>query len=118
MSTTIRFYNLKDEYGEFSNFSPHPIEIDGKTWPTSEHYFQAQKFVGTKHEEEIRLAKSPMTAAKMGRDRTKPLRADWETVKDNIMTEALKAKFTQHPTLKNLLLNTKDAYIVEHTKKQ
>ncbi|MEM9947496.1 MAG: NADAR family protein [Cyanobacteria bacterium P01_D01_bin.36] len=116
MSTTIRFYNLKDEYGEFSNFSPHPIEIDGKTWPTSEHYFQAQKFVGTKHEEEIRLAKSPMTAAKMGRDRTKPLRADWETVKDNIMTEALKAKFTQHPTLKNLLLNTKDAYIVEHTK--
>ena len=57
---TILFYRPKKPHGEFSNFSPHPIEIDGKVWPTSEHYFQAQKFAGTEQEERVRLAKSPM----------------------------------------------------------
>ena len=33
------------------------IRMDGKTWPTSEHYFQAQKFVGTAHVEALRAAK-------------------------------------------------------------
>ena len=65
----IRFYSVNDEFGCFSNFAPYPITINGKTWPTSEHYFQAQKFVGTKREEEIRKVKSPMEAAKMGRSR-------------------------------------------------
>jgi predicted NAD-dependent protein-ADP-ribosyltransferase YbiA (DUF1768 family) len=40
----IRFYSVGDEYGEFSNFAPYPITLGGKRWPTSEHYFQAQKF--------------------------------------------------------------------------
>ena len=82
------------EYGCFSNFSPHPIRLKGKTWPTSEHYFQAQKFAGTPDEEEVRQAKSPMIAARMGRSRKRPFRKDWESVKDSIMHEAVLAKFT------------------------
>ena len=74
----IFFYSTKDAYGEFSNFAAFPIEIDGRIWPTSEHYFQAQKFAGTEHEELIRTTLSPMTVAKIGRDRGRPLRADWE----------------------------------------
>jgi len=116
MSELINFYSLRDKYGEFSNFAPYPITIEGKTWPTSEHFFQAQKFPGTLHEEEIRLATSPMIAAKMGRDRKRPLRSDWETVKDDIMRQALYAKFGQHPSLKEMLLATGEASIVEHTK--
>lgn len=42
---TIYFYMIGEEYGCFSNFSPHCFELDGLYWPTSEHYFQAQKFV-------------------------------------------------------------------------
>lgn len=116
MPETINFYLVDDEYGAFSNFAPYPIEIDGATWPTTEHYFQAQKFAGTRHAEEIRLVDSPMTAARMGRDRNRPLRSDWEDVKDDIMRVALFAKFTQHPDLRELLLGTGDAMIVEHTK--
>jgi ribA/ribD-fused uncharacterized protein len=41
----IRFYSTKADYSCFSNFSPHPIRLKGKLWPTSEHYFQAQKLV-------------------------------------------------------------------------
>lgn len=113
---TIRFYRVGEPYGEFSNFSPHPVELKGVAWPTSEHYFQAQKFAGTEHEEAVRRAKSPMIAARMGRSRERPLRPDWESVKDDIMREVLRAKFLQHPGLRSLLLHTGDAELIEHTK--
>ena len=111
----ILFYRVSEPYGGFSNFSPHPFELKGKVWPTSEHYFQAQKFAGTEHEEAVRLAKSPMVAARMGRSRERPLRVDWEAERDDIMREALQAKFTQHPALRSLLSETGDAELVEHT---
>ena len=111
----IFFYSTKDAYGEFSNFAAFPIEIDGRIWPTSEHYFQAQKFAGTEHEELIRTTLSPMTVAKIGRDRRRPLRADWEEVKDSVMRKAVWTKFNQHPRLAAMLIETGDAEIVEHT---
>lgn len=112
----INFYSTRDEYGCFSNFSAHRIFLKEKSWKTTEHYFQAQKFAGTLHEEELRLAASPMMVAKMGRDRKRPLRKDWEKVKDEIMLEALRAKFTEHKDLRGILLGTGDAVLVEHTK--
>ena len=111
----IKFYKVTDPFGCFSNFAPYPIESDGLIWPTSEHYFQAQKFAGTEFAEEIRRAKSPMIAARMGRDRSKPLRADWEQAKDEVMRRAVRAKFTQHARLREMLLATGAALIVEHT---
>lgn len=118
MTKKILFYKTTEPYGEFSNFSRHPIELDGKTWATTEHYFQAQKFNGTDPEwmEKIRLARSPREAADMGRDRDKPLRPDWENVKEDVMLTALKAKFSQYDGLKALLLETNDAELVEHTR--
>ncbi len=111
----ILFYRINEPYGGFSNFSPHPVEIKGRVWPTSEHFFQAQKFAGTDHEEKVRLARSPMVAARMGRSRQRPLRPDWEAAKDDVMREVLRAKFSQHPELRSLLLSTQDARLVEHT---
>jgi ribA/ribD-fused uncharacterized protein len=111
----IYFFRVEDAYGEFSNHSPYPIELHGKTWPTTEHYFQAQKFNGTPQEENIRREPSSQTAAQMGRDRSHPMRPDWEMVKEDLMREALLAKFTQHPYLRERLLATGDAEIVEHT---
>jgi ribA/ribD-fused uncharacterized protein len=113
----ILFYRVDEPYGEFSNFAPYPIKLNGRTWPTSEHYFQAQKFAGTEHEQAVRKAKSPMTAAHLGRSRKLPLRRDLESVKDQVMREALRAKFTQYPELTSLLLATGDAKLVEHTEK-
>ena len=112
---TIRFYSVADDYGAFSNFAEYPIRIDGVTWSTTEHYFQAQKFAGNLDEEEIRQAKSPMIAARMGRSRRRPLRKDWESVKDRVMHEVVLAKFTQHADLREILLSTREATIVEHT---
>ena len=112
----IPFYRQNDPYGKFSNFSAHPFKLKGKVWPTSEHYFQAQKFAGTEHEETVRNAKTPSMSAKLGRSRSLPLRADWEVVKEDVMRDALRAKFEQHPELKSLLLSTGDAELIEHTR--
>ena len=113
--SVINFYSVSDEYGEFSNFAAYQIKLKGKSWPTSEHYFQGQKFQDAGHREEIRKAKTPMIAARLGRDRTKKLRRDWESVKDSIMRGAVMAKFTQHDDLREMLLATGKAKLVEHT---
>ncbi len=113
----ILFYRANEiPYGVFGNFdTKHPITIDGVVWPSTEHYFQAQKFAGTVHVEAVRQAKKPRDAAEMGRDRSRPLRKDWEEVKDDVMRTAVRAKFTQYPELKEILLTTGDAELVEHT---
>jgi ribA/ribD-fused uncharacterized protein len=115
--TVIYFHSTQGEYGCFSNFSRHPIRLKGKLWPTSEHYFQAQKFAGTAHEGAVLRVASPTVAARIGRDRKRPLRTDWESVKDAVMRETVRAKFTQHADLRDLLLATGDAVIVEHTER-
>ncbi len=112
---TIYFYGTRDEYGCFSNFSPHGFELDGFYWPTSEHYFQAQKFAGTPHAEQIRQVKTPKDAAKMGRDRKRPLRSDWEQVKDDIMKKVVLCKFKTHADIRQVLLSTDNQLIVENS---
>jgi ribA/ribD-fused uncharacterized protein len=113
--STIKFYRVKDAYGYMSNFAAYPIVLDGAEWPTTEHYFQAQKFLDPAIREQVRLIESPMAAAQLGRRRDLPLRSDWEAVKDEAMYRALRAKFTQHPALREQLLATGDARLVEHT---
>jgi ribA/ribD-fused uncharacterized protein len=114
-TNVIYFYSDREQpYGCFSNFSKHGFVLEGRYWTTSEHYFRAQKFAGTPHEEEVRLARAPKIAAEMGRDRSRPLRSDWEEVKEEAMRRALRAKFTQHDDLRVLLLATGDAEILEN----
>jgi hypothetical protein len=113
----IYFYSDREEpYGCFSNFSRHGFELDGTWWTTSEHYFQAQKFIATDPvwAEKIRQAKAPKDAANMGRDRKHPLRADWELVKDDVMRKAVLRKFETHAGIRDLLLATGDALLVEN----
>ena len=114
---TIKFYSAKADHGYMSNFYNSPIFLKGRAWPTTEHYFQAQKFVGTKWESKVRKLVGPWDAAKTGRRTDLPLRSDWEKVKDDVMREAIHAKFTQHPDLKEKLLATGYRYLIEHTEK-
>src|SRR5579859_8026383 len=113
---TIYFYKQDEKpYGCFSNFSRHGFELDSAWWPTSEHYFQAQKFAGTPYVENVRIASSPKAAAELGRDRKLPLRPDWEQVKDDIMRKAVLRKFETHADLRATLLGTGHEDLVEKT---
>jgi N-glycosidase YbiA len=112
----IYFYSNREEpYGCFSNFSHHSFELDGHTWLTSEHYFQAQKFVGTEHYGDVKRARSASDAAKIGRERGRPLRADWEAVKDDAMRRAVLRKFETHVDIRKVLLDTGDEELIENT---
>ncbi len=113
---TIYFYSASEEpYGCFSNFSAHGFEIDGVYYKTSEHYFQAMKFSGSPPDmADVRRSSTPKMAASVGRDRNRPLRSDWETVKDDIMRKAVLCKFETHSALGDLLLATDDEDIVEN----
>lgn len=119
--TTITFFQPNENYGEFSNYYPSEITVDGKQYATVEHYFQSQKYKDTPIEELIRLSSSPQRAAKVGQQRggividgvSYKLRQDWEFVKDDIMSTGLAAKFTQHKDLLSRLLDTKDADLIE-----
>ena len=115
----ILFYSTKDEpYGCFSNFFAAPFTLENQTWRTSEHYFQAMKFFPHwDHIVAIRAMPSPMQAAKAGRSRARPLRPDWEAVKDDIMREAVMAKFQQNPHIAAILLGTGDEELIENTTK-
>lgn len=113
---TIYFYKADQPYGCFSNFSLHPIQLEGTWWSTVEHYYQAQKFVGTENEGlivTIQNVKTPMEAATIGRDRTLKLRCDWEQVKTQVMWQGVLIKFLTHSDIQNILLDTGEELIVE-----
>ena len=58
----IQFHITSKENGWLSNFAPYPVELDGKVWPTSEHYYQAQKYLlhDPEYAEKIRSKKYPL----------------------------------------------------------
>lgn len=117
---TIYFYKVNEPYGCFSNFSPHSICMQGEDWQTVEHYYQAQKFIGTKDEKVvpiIQAAPSPEEAAALGRDCTRQVRADWEQVKTEVMRQAVLKKFLTHPDIQAILIATDDLLIVENSPK-
>jgi ribA/ribD-fused uncharacterized protein len=115
---TIYFYKVNEPYGCFSNFSPHAVFLQGRHWQTVEHYYQAQKFVGTLEETVIPViyaAKTPEEAAALGRDCTRQVRPDWEQVKIPVMREAVLQKFLTHKDIQAILLSTGDTSLVENS---
>lgn len=113
----ILFYHSHEPYFEFTNFYPQPVKIDGVIWPTTEHYFQAQKFIGTPYCEFIRKLPTPREAFHFSRVPTvaKWQRRNWANVKDDVMLKALAEKFTQNEILKCKLLETGHCKLIEHT---
>lgn len=140
----ITFYSDKEvPYGAFSNFYRSPITIDGVSYPTTEHYYQAQKFAGSdasadakEYAELIRIQTTPMKAKvlavqKIGGgypwrtllntpiqeylDRGVQMRSDWEEIKDDVMRRAVYAKFSQHPKLLEILKQTRQHMLIERS---
>ena len=98
------------EYAFLSNFYMHSIEEDGITYPSNEHYFQAMKSLDRHERLFIAAAETPGKAKRRGRQTS--LRADWESVKDEVMLNALRLKFAD-PILGQKLLDTGDEELIE-----
>ena len=91
----ICFYDPKDPYGFFSNFSRHNVFVYGVTWRTSEHPFQAMKFHPHRPDliKLVYAATSPGAAARLGRDRSFPLHSGWDAAPVEINIEGDLSKF-------------------------
>lgn len=103
---------FKGKYRWLSNFYNSPVTYNGITYQNNEAAFQAQKTF----DENIRLEFANLNPSEAKRKGRKvKLRSDWEEVKDKIMYEIVKAKFTQSEKLRNRLLNTGFEELVEGT---
>ena len=100
----------------FSQWYDAPFEIAGVTYNTAEHYMMAHKariFSDFGMEEKIIAANSPAEAKKLGRQVNGFDEQVWIKHRSSIVVEANIAKFSQHPQLKEFLLNTKNRILVE-----
>ncbi|MDE1461565.1 GTP cyclohydrolase II [Spartinivicinus poritis] len=114
MADAIQFYEPNERYGFFSNFSLHSIVIDGTTWPTVEHYYQASKFLAADIIARVHHATTPEQAFKISREYSKQVRPDWNSIKEAVMMRGLRCKFHQHHPLAHWLVATETQPIVEH----
>ena len=106
----------KGKYRNFSNMSEHPIDVDGEKFPTVEHYFQAMKAKEFKDDEiynKIVKSKTPKAAKALGKKVKNFVKEVWDDKRDEYMSKAVHAKFSQHPELRNELLETADKVIGE-----
>jgi len=137
----IYFYEKTAPYYQFTNFYPAPLRLDDAIWPTSEHFFQAQKFSQRpdlmQRILEMKEASHVFTFAQEHKDLWPKVRAglccvcghcggdlvvwctqDWHERKDNVMRRAVRAKFKDnYRDLGKLLLDTGDRLLVERTTK-
>ena len=102
--------SFRDEWEFLSNFFPTPIEIEGMTYPTTEHAFQALKTYETTERYTVRDAPTPASAKAKGRKVT--MREDWDTARFDAMEKVLRVKFAD-PVLREKLLATGDRALIE-----
>lgn len=106
-----------DGENEFlSNFYACKVEYEGLTYENVEEAFQSAKILYLDKEDTVNARKKfigigPGKAKRMGR--SCHLRGDWDAVKDGIMEELVRYKFTSDEKLKQLLINTGDAFLIE-----
>jgi ribA/ribD-fused uncharacterized protein len=111
---TIIYHVGHVTYGGFCAHSNHPINLKGKEWVSVWDYYQAQKFADTPHEEMIRIANVPYNAIIKAMNELDgvPRRREWNKIKEGVMMDAMRAKFTQYRDLRQLLVSTNDARLV------
>ena len=99
------------EYAFLSNFYDSPIVVEGICYPTVEHAFQAYKTLS--HEERLDIASSTTAGIAKRKGRKVSLRTDWEQIKNGVMEFCLRKKFMEDSELKEKLLATENALLVE-----
>ena len=124
MTLGDRFTQMRSEYEStkidlfrgdnvfLSNMSPSPITVKGITYPTAEHLFQATKFKDVEIHKKISQIPSPAEAKKYGKSIKSDFK-DWDRIRVRQMKQVLKAKFDQNPELKQKLLDTGGANLIE-----
>jgi len=134
----IDFYETKEKYGGFSNYYSSAIRYGNILYPTSEHFFQCEKFTDNWYKSQIINVNTPNKAKILANQKISggykwrtdlnsiiqksiengiKIREDWDEIKEDIMYKIVKMKFEQNYKLKELLLSTGDKIIRENSQR-
>ena len=122
-------YNVTSKFGDksitffgqlnpFSNFHLAPFTINGKNYPTSEHYIQEACAIHFNNKTSVRRilsAKTPLEAKRIGNDIVGFKAEQWMAVAKELVKPGITAKFQSHPVLANVLLVTRGMTLAEAT---
>jgi len=112
----IFFWHEDEKNGWFSQWYDAPFVIEGITYRSCEQYMMAKKallFDDIKIYYAIMAEASPKNCKKLGREIHNFDSAKWDACKEEIVYNANYAKFSQHPELKQKILTTGNATLVE-----
>ena len=101
---------FKGKYFFLSNFYNAQVEYEGLLYKNNEAAFQSAKVVDMERRKQF-CKLDPSTAKRKGRNVT--LRHDWEQIKDKVMEDCVRDKFTRNEELRQRLLDTGDEELVE-----
>lgn len=114
----LYFYKEFGDLGYLASYSEHGFYVDQIFYKTVEHYYQSQKFLDEEIRKKIINAPTPKEASNIGRNRSLPLRQDWDKLKNAFMYVGVYEKFRQNKDILQKLLDTGDCEIVEETTKE
>lgn len=109
------FVRRDDAHHLLSAWSRHSFDLEDRSWPSVEHYFQAMKFHDPDLREKIRLAPHPKLAQKTARWHFWKVRRDWKKIQVVVMTRGIYLKCRTHPEVAEALLDTGDKALVENS---
>jgi len=95
---------LENRFMDLSPFSAHELEVEGETFKTFEHAYQASRIKPGPERDAIKGAKSPMDAWRVGqkyKNNAELLVEYWD--KDTVVEELFRAKLAQHPDIAKVL---------------
>lgn len=104
---------IDDFHGQYrflSNFWQCDIEYLGQKFKSTEHAYQAHKT--TNHADFTKVVEAATPGESKKIVRKFPQKPDWEKIKDQIMLDLLRIKFSK-PGLGKALLDTGDAELIE-----
>lgn len=112
----IAFTKVKLPFGWLGNMAPYPVEYEGVSYKTTEALFQALRFKDFPEVAQLIIAeKSPMSAKMVAKGNMSLLNGYQPGCNEDIenMKLCLRLKIDQHPELKEQLLATNNAKIIE-----
>ena len=105
--------SMEDSTDPLSAFSRHGFELDGETWPSAAHYFEAMKFTDTELRKAICAADTTYAAKRLARRNRRRIRDDWDRLRETYMTRGVYRKCRTSEDAAAALLDTGRRRIIE-----
>ncbi len=112
----VFFHKPAEPHGYLSNWYPSPFDLDGIHFTSVEQYIMYQKcmlFGDEKAAKKVLATDDTKEQQSIGRDAKGYVSKVWAGVRQLVAVRGLMAKFEQNEELKQKLLDTGDAFLVE-----